>query len=70
MIETVEGKKAPPASMAHRVTRAIDEQLKGLDMASENVARQNACLKAFITKVKDIKLTEEEAEGFLLMASR
>jgi hypothetical protein len=70
MIETIDGKKAAPATMSHRVTRAIDDQLKGLDMAAEGVVRQNNCIKAFITKVKDIKLTEEEAEGFLLMASR
>ena len=70
MIETLDGGTTQAATMNHRATRAIDDQLKGLDMAAENVVRQNGCIKAFISKVKDLKLTEEEAEGFLLMVSR
>ena len=69
MIESPNGKPAA-ASMAHNVTRAIETQLKNLDIAQAQAARENDCVKAFITKVKGLELTEEEAEGFLLMVSR
>ena len=57
-------------SLIYQARQAIDAQVESLSDVEKVTKHNGKCVKAFLAKVKELKLTEEEAEGFLIMVSR